>query len=116
MRCRWRSPRDSPGLIVHSDRGAQFTSQEWLDVLAQVDAKASMGRVGVCWDNAPAESWFGGFKNELVHPIGAFATRHEAVLEIARYVRWHNTTRRHSALDMLAPATWERAHNLTRAA
>ena len=105
-----------PGLIVHSDRGAQFTSTEWLDVLAQVDAKASMGRVGVCWDNAPAESWFGGFKNELVHPIGAFATRHEAVLEIARYVRWHNTTRRHSALDMLAPATWERAHNLTRAA
>ena len=104
------------GLIVHSDRGAQFTSQEWLDALAAVDAKASMGRVGVCWDNAPAESWFGGFKNELVHPIGAFTTRHEARLEIARYIRWHNTTRRHSALQMLAPHTWERAHNLTRAA
>ena len=72
----------------------QFTSTEWLDALAAVDAKASMGRVGVCWDNAPAESWFGGFKNELVHPIGAFTTRHEARLEIARYVRWHNTTRR----------------------
>jgi transposase InsO family protein len=57
---------------------SQFTSQAWLDALAAVDAKASMGRVGVCWDNAPAESWFGGFKNELVHPIGAFATRHEA--------------------------------------
>ena len=58
------------GLIVHSDRGAQYTSTEWLDALAAVDARASMGRVGVCWDNAPAESWFGGFKNELVHPIG----------------------------------------------
>jgi putative transposase len=104
------------GLIVHSDRGSQFTSTEWLDALAAVDAKASMGRVGVCWDNAPAESWFGGFKNELVHPIGAFTTRHEARLEIARYIRWHNTTRRHSALQMLAPHTWERAHNLTRAA
>ena len=75
-----------------------------------------MGRVGVCWDNAPAESWFGGFKNELVHPIGAFTTRHQAHLEIARYIRWHNTVRRHSALNMLAPATWERAHTLTRAA
>lgn len=104
------------GLIVHSDRGAQYTSKEWLDALAHVDAKASMGRVGVCWDNAPAESWFGGFKNELVHPIGAFPTRHEAQVEIARYIRWHNTTRRHSALNMLAPHTWERAHNLTRAA
>jgi putative transposase len=106
----------SPGLIVHSDRGSQFTSREWLDALAEVDAWPSMGRVGVCWDNAAAESWFGGFKNELVHPIGAFATRHEAKVEIARYIRWHNTTRRHSALDMLAPHTWERAHTLTRAA
>ena len=105
-----------PGLVVHSDRGSQFTSQEWLDALGAVDANASMGRVGVCWDNAPAESWFGGFKNELVHPIGAFPTRHEAQVEIARYIRWHNTTRRHSALNMLAPHTWERAHNLTRAA
>ena len=105
-----------PGLIVHSDRGAQFTSQEWLDALAAVDARASMGRVGVCWDNAPAESWFGGFKNELVHPIGAFTTRHQARLEIARYIRWHNTTRRHSALQHRSPHQWERTLTLTRAA
>lgn len=101
------------GLIVHSDRGSQFTSQAWLDALEHADAKASMGRVGVCWDNAPAESWFGGFKNELVHPIGAFASRDQALVEIARYVRWHNTTRRHSALNMLAPHQWERAHTVT---
>jgi putative transposase len=105
-----------PGLIVHSDRGAQFTSQAWLDALAEVDARASMGRVGVCWDNAPAESWFGGFKNELVHPIGAFATRDQAQVDIARYIRWHNTVRRHSALNMLAPHAWERALTLTRVA
>ncbi|MGH3467290.1 MAG: IS3 family transposase [Thermocrispum sp.] len=108
--------RPGPGLIVHSDRGSQYTSREWLDALADVDARASMGRVGVCWDNAPAESWFGGFKNELVHPIGAFATVGDAKADIARYIRWHNTTRRHSALHMLAPHTWERAHTLTRAA
>jgi putative transposase len=108
--------RPPPGLIVHSDRGSQFTSQAWLDALTAAGGKASMGRVGVCWDNAPAESWFGGFKNELVHPIGAFTTRHQAQVEIARYIRWHNTTRRHSALNMLAPHAWERAHTLTRAA
>lgn len=105
--------RPDPGLIVHSDRGSQYTSQAWLDALDDADALPSMGRVGVCWDNAPAESWFGGFKNELVHPIGAFTSRDQALVEIARYVRWHNTTRRHSALNMLAPHQWERAHTVT---
>ncbi len=106
----------APGLIVHADRGSQYTSQDWLDALANIDAKASMGRVGVAWDNAAAESWFAGFKVELVHPIGAFATRHEAVVEIARYIRWHNTTRRHSALQHRCPHEWERTPTLTRAA
>lgn len=46
------------GLIVHSDRGAQYTSQAWLDALDDVGALASMGRVGWCWDNALAEAWF----------------------------------------------------------
>jgi len=64
----------------------------------------------------PAESWFGGFKNKLIQPIGAFATRNQVVLEIARYVRCYSTTRRNSALQTLAPATLERAHTLTRAA
>ena len=105
-----------PGLIVHSDRGSQYTSKPWLDALARHDARPSMGRVGVCWDNAVAESWFAGFKNELVHPIGAFTSRSVAELEIYRYIRWHNDTRRHSALDNLAPHQWERAHTLTRAA
>jgi putative transposase len=105
-----------PRLIVHSDRGSQFTSREWLDTLEKADARASMGRVGVCWDNAAAESWFAGFKNELVHPIGAFPTLLEAKVEIARYIRWHNLSRRHSALGYLAPHDWERADTVTRAA
>lgn len=108
--------RPAAGLIVHSDRGSQYTSGEWLDALHDAGAKPSMGRVGVCWDNAPAESWFGGFKNELVHPIGAFLTVHQATVEIARYIRWHNRTRRHSALNMLAPHDWERADTVTVAA
>ena len=75
-----------------------------------------MGRVGVCWDNAPAEAWFAGFKVELVHPLGAFSTRHEAMVEIANYIRWHNRSRRHSALAYCSPNEWERTVTLTRAA
>ena len=106
----------APGLIVHSDRGSQYTSAEWLDALEHAGANPSMGRVGVCWDNAPAEAWFAGFKVELVHPLGAFTTRHEAMVEIANYIRWHNQTRRHSALDYCSPHQWERTVTLTRAA
>ena len=105
-----------PGLVVHSDRGAQYTSQTWLQALDAAGAKPSMGRVGVCWDNAPAESWFATFKNELVHPIGAFASRHQAVAAIADYIRWHNRTRRHTALGMCSPHDYEMTHTLTRAA
>lgn len=58
-----------------------------LDALAEVDATASVGRVG-CVGTAPAEAWFGGFKKEVVHPIGAFTIHYHAQVEIARYIRW----------------------------
>lgn len=94
----------------------QYTSDTWLDALAEIDAEPSMGRVGWCWDNALAEAWFAGLKNELVHPAGTFGSRRQAELELYRYVRWHNQERRHSALSYLAPDDWERAHTVTRAA
>lgn len=108
-----------PGLIVHSDRGSQYTSDAWLTALDAARALPSMGRVGWCWDNSMAESWFAGFKNELVHPIGEFDTRHQAHNEVYNYIRWHNLSRRHSALGQLAPVVYERAltmTNMTRAA
>lgn len=105
--------RPDPGLIVHSDRGSQYTSDAWLGALDAAGALPSMGRVGWCWDNAMAESWFATFKNELVHPIGEFDTRHQAHNEVYNYVRWHNSTRRHSALGQLAPAVYERALTMT---
>lgn len=103
----------APGLIVHSDRGSQYTSDDWLAALDDIGARASMGRVGWCWDNSLAEAWFATFKNELVHPIGAYTTRRIAHLEIARYIRWHNHQRRHSALDQTSPADYEAAHTPT---
>lgn len=103
----------APGLIVHSDRGSQYTSDAWLAALDAAGALPSMGRVGWCWDNAMAESWFATFKNELVHPTGEFDTRNQAHNEVRNYVRWHNLERRHSALRQLAPAVYERALTMT---
>ncbi|MGH3706030.1 MAG: IS3 family transposase [Agromyces sp.] len=57
----------APGVIFHSDRGTQYTSAEFAAHLAVNDVTASMGRTGVCWDNAMAESFFGVLKNELIH-------------------------------------------------
>lgn len=107
--------RPGPGLIVHADHGSQtgFTSHDWLAAVDAADARASMGRVGWCWDNAMIESWLAGFNNELVHPIRRFASRQQATVEIARYIRWHNHTRRHSARGQLAPAVHERALTMT---
>jgi hypothetical protein len=96
-----RAPAIAASRLKLTDRAGRWVTYQ-VGCHGRTVACASPPR-GVCWDNAPAESWFGGFKNELVHPIGAFTTRHEAQVEIARYIRWHNTTRRHSAQHARAP-------------
>lgn len=96
-------------VIVHSDRGAQFTSQDWQDALATAGLRASLGRLGTALDNALMESWFGSLKNELVHPHAKFPTRQAARLAIANYILFHNARRRHSALDYVAPIDYEEA-------
>ncbi len=102
-----QSRRPDPGLIVHSDRGSQYTSEAWLAALDRIGARASMGRVGWCWDNALAESWFASLKCELIHPNGPYPTRRTAHRAIARYIRWHTFHRRHSALNNTTPADHE---------
>ena len=56
-----------PGAIFHSDRGSNYTSAQFADTLAALDLRHSVGRTGICYDNAMAESFFGALKNELVH-------------------------------------------------
>jgi len=53
------------GAIFHSDRGSPYTSKVFRDVLTDLDLRASMGRVGSCFDNAVAESWFATLKTEI---------------------------------------------------
>ena len=92
-----------PGCIMHSDRGTQYTSAEYLAALEGLGLRHSLGRTGVCWDNALAESFFASLKNERVHHM-VYPTRKKAVEDIARYIELHYNRRRiHSALGYRTP-------------
>lgn len=89
--------------IMHSDRGTQYTSVAYLDKLAELGLSHSLGRTGVCWDNALAESFFGSLKNERVHHM-VYPTRKKAIADIARYIElFYNRRRIHSALGYRTP-------------
>lgn len=101
-----RSP--GAGLVVHSDRGVQYASREFRDLLAKHKAVQSMSRKGDCWDNAVVESFFHSLKVEAIHGLD-FVTRKEAEFEVFDYIeRFYNKTRRHSYLGFLAPETFEK--------
>lgn len=92
------------GAIFHSDRGSQYTSAELADVAELMDVRLSVGRTGVCWDNAVAESFFASLKNEMYHRA-VFRTRARARLAVAEYVEvFYNRQRFHSTLGYQAPA------------
>jgi putative transposase len=92
-----------PGCIMHSDRGTQYTSTEYLAALDSLGLRHSLGRTGVCWDNALAESFFASLKNERVHHM-VYPTRKKAAEDIARYIELHYNRRRiHSALGYRTP-------------
>ena len=96
------------GLIFHADRGSQYTSREFRQLLADHHLTQSLSRRGQCWDNAVAESWFATYKNELVDR-GVWPNL--AVLRTATfdYIEvFYNRQRRHSALDGLSPAHYEK--------
>ena len=91
------------GCIFHSDRGTQYTSDEFRTFLGRHDIRPSVGRTGVCWDNAMAESFFGALKNELVHRT-VFATRNHARRAIVKYIEgFYNSRRLHSSLGYRTP-------------
>ncbi|MFE7519602.1 IS3 family transposase [Streptomyces halstedii] len=92
------------GCIFHSDRGSQYTSRELQRKLRSLGLRASVGRTGVCWDNAMAESFFGALKNELVHRT-TFPTHAHAHRAIVRYIEmFYNRKCLHSGLGYKTPA------------
>lgn len=97
-------------LIHHSDRGSQYTSDAYQEILATNDITPSMSGRGNCYDNAPVESFFGTLKTELVHHA-VYRTRQEAQTDIFFYIEgFYNRQRRHTALEYLSPADFEVTH------
>lgn len=78
--------RPKAGLLHHSDRGCQYTSQAYRKRLEQVGAVVSMSRKGNCWDNAAMESFFGTLKDECVGST-IYSSREEARLALFTYLR-----------------------------
>jgi putative transposase len=94
----------TPGAIFHSDKGAQYTSAEFARFCQASGIRTSVGRTGVCWDNAAAESFFAALKNEMYHRQ-AFATRARARFAVADYIEvFYNRVRLHSTLGYRTPA------------
>jgi len=98
-----RNHRLEARCIFHSDRGTQYTSKEFRLALKRLNMRGSMGRTGVCWDNAMAESAFASIKNELTHHA-QYETFAAARLDIANYIElFYNQTRLHSGLGYRTP-------------
>ncbi len=99
--------RPAPGLIFHSDRGTQYTSTEFTDLLGDHKMIASLSRPRQCWDNAVAEAWFSTLKAELIDRR-SWATRAQVRRAVFEFVEvFYNRRRLHSSLDYLTPAEYE---------
>ena len=96
-------------LLHHSDQGSQYTSAAYQNRLAGTDIQLSMSRVGNCYDNAVAESFFGTLKAECV--TSQFVTHALARTTIFEYIEvWYNRQRLHSTLGYLSPVDFEQQH------
>jgi putative transposase len=95
------------GLLAHTDRGSQYASEHYQQLLGKHGIECSMSGVGQCWDNAPMESFFASLKKELVHHED-YQTRAEARGSIFEYIEtFYNPKRRHSSLGYVSPAEYE---------
>ncbi|QNE16622.1 IS3 family transposase [Kribbella qitaiheensis] len=96
------------GAIFHSDRGSNYTSAQFAATLKKNNLRQSVGRTGICYDNAMAESFFGTLKNERIYRT-EYPTREHARRDVARYIELrYNTKRRHSGLGYRTP---QQAHD-----
>lgn len=96
--------------IFHSDRGSQYTSSELADYLKVHRLRGSMGRTGVCWDNAMAEAFFASLKKELVYRT-VYSSRRKAMESIAHWIEIrYNRKRLHSGIGYRIPVEVHEAY------
>jgi len=102
-----KNRKPSQGLLHHSDRGSQYASGDYQELLGEASILCSMSRRGNCWDNAPVESFFATLKRERVYHR-RYRTRAEARADLFQYIEvWYNRKRRHSSLGYLSPVDYE---------
>lgn len=96
-----------PGVIFHSDRGTQYTSGEFAKYCKKNKITRSLGKTGICFDNAVSESFFATYKKELIHtrPWPDLKRLRSATIDWIE--DYFNTTRRHSTLGYLTPKEYE---------
>ena len=96
------------GLLHHSDRGCQYASHKYREILAKQGIVVSMSRKGNCWDNSVMERFFGSLKSERTDGQ-TYATREQAKADIIDYIEmFYNSHRLHSTLNYLSPMQFER--------
>jgi putative transposase len=100
-----RLPRDQ--VIVHSDQGSQYGSDDWMRFCKEHSLVTSMSRRGNCYDNAVAESFFSSLRKERIRRK-IYRTRDDARADLFDYIEvFYNKTRRHSHLGQLSPYDFE---------
>ena len=106
---------DGKQLLHHSDRGCQYTSDEYQQTLRTLGITCSMSRVGCCYDNAVMERFFWSLKHEWTK-FDCFADINEARLSVFRYIEtFYNTKRIHQTLGYLSPTEFEAQHEINLA-
>jgi transposase InsO family protein len=108
MPCGWPGSGGirKPSLIFHSDRGSQYASNDYRQLLRDFKMESSMSRKGDCWDNAVTETLFGSLKVERLHGM-RFGTRPQAKDEVMDWVAFYNHRRLHSTLGYASPMAFE---------
>jgi len=102
----WRRKPKQP-VIIHSDQGSQYGSDDWKHFCDQHQLQASMSRRGNCYDNAVAESFFSSLKKERIRNH-VYHTRDKARADIFDYIEvFYNRARRHTHLDGMSPEAFE---------
>jgi putative transposase len=102
-----RKPKEK--VLVHSDQGSQYGSDDWQRFCVEHNLEPSMSRRGNCWDNAVAESFFSSLKKERIRKR-IYKTRALAKADVFDYIEvFYNRTRRHSHLGGISPEAFERA-------
>lgn len=95
------------GVVFHADRGCQFTSTQMWQVCQELGIAQSVGRTGVCFDNAMSESFWSTLKTEF-YDRKSWATRNQARKAVAHWIEVvYNRQRRHSAIAMISPVSFE---------